>query len=148
MDLLYLDYNCFQRPFDDPSNARITTESLACQEIFTLAETGMIELVWSFVHQDETSLCPYTDRMEEAFRLSLLCAKMQGPTDSILQKAKELFSAQNLTGRDALHIASALESGATAFLSCDDRLLHRASRAQLQIELLNPLDYIRRTQKA
>ena len=34
MDLIYLDYNCFQRGFDDPRQIRIQMEALACQEIF------------------------------------------------------------------------------------------------------------------
>lgn len=38
MDLVYLDYNCFQRGFDDPRQARIRMEALACQEIFEQAE--------------------------------------------------------------------------------------------------------------
>ena len=36
--LIYLDYNCFQRSFDDPHQVRIQMEALACQEIFILAE--------------------------------------------------------------------------------------------------------------
>jgi hypothetical protein len=38
MDLIYLDYNCFQRGFDDFRQIRIQMESLACQEIFVKAE--------------------------------------------------------------------------------------------------------------
>jgi hypothetical protein len=36
MHLLYLDYNCFQRGFDDPGQVRIQIEALACQEIMDL----------------------------------------------------------------------------------------------------------------
>lgn len=32
MDLIYLDYNCFQRRFDDASQIRIKLEALACEE--------------------------------------------------------------------------------------------------------------------
>lgn len=53
MDLLYLDYNCFQRGFDDQSQIRIQMESLACQEIFLWAELKIIKLIWSFMHLDE-----------------------------------------------------------------------------------------------
>ena len=31
---------------------------------------------------------------------------------------------QNLAGRDALHVAAAIKTGAGIFLSCDDRLIH------------------------
>jgi len=33
MDLVYMDYNCFQRGFDDPRQVRIRMEALASQEI-------------------------------------------------------------------------------------------------------------------
>jgi predicted nucleic acid-binding protein len=144
VDLIYLDYNCFQRPFDNLSDTRIRIEALACQEIFARAEAQTVELVWSFVHVDETVLCPFPDRQAEAFRLSSLCRKRQGPTGAILQTARKFSARQNLSGRDALHVAAAIETGAGIFLSCDDRLIHRALRMELDIELLNPVDYIRR----
>ena len=147
MDLIYPDYNCFQRPFDNPLDVRIQIEALACQELFCRAEAHEVELVWSFVHQDETIVCPFPDRKAEAFRLSSLCARRQGPVDSILQKAGKLSAEQNISGKDALRLAAALEIRADIFLTCDDRLLHRAGRSQLDIELLNPADYIREERK-
>ena len=45
MDLIYLDYNCFQRGFDDPQQTRIQMEALACQEIFGRAERSQAKLV-------------------------------------------------------------------------------------------------------
>ncbi len=59
MDLIYLDYNCFQRRFDDPSQIKIQLEALACEEIFLRAEIEEIQLAWSFMHEDETLLCPF-----------------------------------------------------------------------------------------
>ncbi|NER96840.1 MAG: hypothetical protein F6J86_23825 [Symploca sp. SIO1B1] len=44
MDLIYLDYNCFQRRFDDYSQIRIQIEALACQEIFNWAENQTVQL--------------------------------------------------------------------------------------------------------
>lgn len=46
-DLLYLDYNYFQGGFDDLEQTRMKMEALACQEIFTKAETKEVNLVWS-----------------------------------------------------------------------------------------------------
>ena len=40
MDLVYLDYDCFQRGFDDPRQVRIQMEALACQEIFMVILTN------------------------------------------------------------------------------------------------------------
>ena len=73
MDLIYLDYNCFQRGFDNPLDIRIKMEALACQEIFNNAEKGKCRLVWSFMHEDETELCPFPDRQYEVMRLADIC---------------------------------------------------------------------------
>jgi hypothetical protein len=62
---IYLDYNCFQRPFDNPLETRIQIEALACLEVIRLADEGEVELVWSFMHEDESRLCPYPDRRTE-----------------------------------------------------------------------------------
>ncbi len=52
MNLIYLDYNCFQRGFDDHRQIRIQMEALACQEIFNRTEREELQLVWSFMHED------------------------------------------------------------------------------------------------
>ncbi len=84
MTLLYLDYNCFQRSFDDPTQIRIQIKALACQEIFTRVEQQAdLELIWSFMHQDETILCPFPDRKIEALRLARLCQHKIGPEQAI-----------------------------------------------------------------
>jgi len=81
VELLYLDYNCFQRGFDDPRQVRIQMEALACQEIFEMAERENVHLVWSFMHEDESMLCPFPARKQEALRLSTLCRARVGPDD-------------------------------------------------------------------
>jgi hypothetical protein len=45
MSLIYLDYNCFQRGFDDPRQVKIQMEALACEEIFFRAERKNIRLI-------------------------------------------------------------------------------------------------------
>ena len=49
MDLIYLDYNCFQRGFDDTRQIRIQMEALAYQEIVIKAEKGKVRLAWPFI---------------------------------------------------------------------------------------------------
>lgn len=45
MDLIYLDYNCFQRVFDDPYQVKIQIEALSCEEIFRRAEKKVLNPV-------------------------------------------------------------------------------------------------------
>ena len=92
--LVYLDYNCFQRGFDDPAQVRIQMEALACQEVFARAARTEVTLAWSFMHEDETILCPFPVRQQEAFRLATLCQVRVAPAAAIRTLAQS-FQAQS-----------------------------------------------------
>jgi hypothetical protein len=143
MMLLYLDYNCFQRGFDDPGQIRIQLEALACQEIFLKAEEGSIDLVWSFMHDDETRFCPFPERQLAALRLANLCTMRLGPEEEIARTARLFVQSAGLTAKDALHLACAFQCRANFFLTCDDRLIKQAGRLKLDIVIEYPLDFIR-----
>lgn len=93
VQVVYLDYNCFQRPFDNPLDTRIQIEALACLEVIRWADESKIELVWSFMHEDESLLCPYPDRRTEMLLLAGVCRRRQGPAESIRERAKALVRA-------------------------------------------------------
>ena len=144
MDLVYLDYNCFQRRFDDPSQIRIQIEALACQEIFNRAETQAVQLIWSFMHEDETLLCPFPERQEFALELSTLCQIRIGPEDAIYSLAQGLIQQGKFSAKDIVHVACAVYAQANFFLTCDDALVRQAKKLVLACEVMNPVDYIRR----
>lgn len=143
MDLIYLDYNCFQRGFDDPKQVKIQIEALACEEIFKKAEKKTVKLVWSFMHEDENILCPFIERKLEVYRLSLLCEIRVGPDSEIYHSAKDLQREAKLSSKDAIHIACATHVKSRLFLTCDDELIKRANRLNLEIKVMNPVEYIR-----
>lgn len=147
MDLIYLDYNCFQRGFDDPNQIKIQFEALACEEIFKKAERKEIGLVWSFMHEDENILCPLLERKLSVIHLSTICNRRIGPEDKILDRAKEFQQKVNLSSKDAIHIACADYVGCRYFITCDEVLLKRSKRLNLNIEIMNPVDYIREVVK-
>lgn len=142
MDLIYLDYNCFQRVFDDPRQIRIRMEALACQEIFVRAEDGKVQLVWSFMHEDETILCPFPERKYGVLRLVALCKVRVRPEEEIYKLAKSLQKEGKLSAKDAIHLACASYSAANFFLTCDDRLIKRSQLLKLGAAVRNPVDYI------
>ena len=143
MDLVYLDYNCFQRDFDDLKQIRIQMEALACREIFMKAEKERIELVWSFMHQDETILCPFPKRKYEVLRLAELCTIRMGPKDDIYKLAKSLQEKAKFSSKDAVHIACAYFINADFFLTCDDKIINRTKLLDFYTRIINPIDYLR-----
>lgn len=144
MDLVYLDYNCFQRRFDDSNQTRIQIEALACQEIFNWAEAQTVQLIWSFMHDDETLLCPFPERREFAMELSTLCRIRIAPEAAIYNQAQGLIQQGKFSAKDILHVACAIYAQADFFLTCDDALLRQARKLALVCEVMNPVDYIRR----
>ena len=144
MDLIYLDYNCFQRGFDDARQARIRMEALACEAVFAKAEEGDVRLVWSFMHEDETVLCPFPERTLEVASLSALCSVRIGPVDEIRSLALSFREWVRLSAKDAVHLACACHAGAQVFLTCDDDLLRLSGQLDVDLDVLNPVDYVRR----
>lgn len=118
-------------------------EALACQEIFERAEGGQVQLVWSFMHEDETAVCPFLERKYGVLQLSALCQIRLGPREEIRNLAHVLQEQGGLSAKDALHLACAVFAGADAFITCDTRLIRQARRLNLGLKVLNPIDYIR-----
>ena len=144
MDLIYLDYNCFQRGFDDLTQTRIKMEAVACQEIFIQAEANKITLVWSFMHQDETLLCPFPQRKYAVLNMASICQIKVPPNVEIVELAKSLQQQTKVSAKDAIHVAAAESVKANFFLTCDDNLMKQALKLNLRTVIINSIDYIRR----
>ena len=66
--LLYLDLNCFNRPFDDQSQDRIAQETMAVLSILQRIIDGVDLLAWSAVLDFENTQHPLVDRRTEIGR--------------------------------------------------------------------------------
>lgn len=142
MDLIYLDYNCFQRAFDDQRQIRIKLETMACKEIFLEADRGLIKLVWSFMHEDENDICPYLYRRIQALRLSVLCSVKVMATDEVYKNAIRFHSEAKLSPKDSLHLACACHVNSNYLLSCDDIFIKRSKRLLIATKVISPVQYI------
>jgi predicted nucleic acid-binding protein len=123
---------------------KIQLEALACEEIFAKAE---IRLVWSFMHEDENILCPFIERKLEVYRLSVLCQMRVGPDIEIYYTAKDFQRKAKLSSKDAFHLACAYYVKSRFFLTCDEELIKHAKRLNLEIKVVNPVEYIREVEK-
>lgn len=140
--IVYLDYNCFQRSFDDQSQTRIRMEAAACEEIFETAAEGKIKLAWSFIHEDENALCPFVDRKIEVMKLSEICKVRIPPTEAIRLLALALQKDYKLKSKDALHVACARDCGASYFVTCDDGLQKKAGDRIGDMVIIGPTEYV------
>ena len=142
MNIVYLDMNLYNRPYDDQGQARIRLETVAIFEIFQHIRHGTLTLLWSFILDYENRLNPYVERRIEIDLLSQLASETIHSNEQIRQLAHQ-FEPCGVKPRDALHLACAVSGRADYFLTCDDKLLNkRAIPGLAPMCLHNPIDFI------
>jgi predicted nucleic acid-binding protein len=138
---LYLDVCCWNRPFDDLSQTRVRLEAEAVLGILDMAESHGLEVVGSNIVDDELSQMPDDERRGKVELLLLLASSHVTLTTMIEKRATELQS-WNIAPLDALHLASAESASVDYFLTTDDDLLRRATRAGLKVKIENPAKWL------
>jgi predicted nucleic acid-binding protein len=147
MTRVYLDVCCWNRPFDNQTQARIHLEAEAVLAIMTDIEIGVCELVHSEIADLEISESPDSERRQ---RLQLMIPRRHRYfrcDAKVVARGLEL-ERLGFPDVDALHIACAEAGGASVFLTTDDRLLRvarRCSTGSLHVEVANPLAWVQDT---
>jgi len=138
---IYLDMNIYNRPFDDQSQVRIRLETIAIFSIFQKIKNKELTLLWSFMIDYENSMNPHDDIRQEIEMAASLAFEMIYPDDSILVAANN-FESKGIKPRDSMHLACALKGKAEYFLTCDDKLIRKATSWDMNIKIINPLRFI------
>lgn len=133
--------NIYNRPFDDQSQVRIRLETIAIFSILQKIKNKELTLLWSFMIDYENSLNPYEDVRQEIEMAASLAGESVTPDESVLTAAKE-FESKGIKPRDSIHLACALKGKAEYFLTCDDKLIRRATTLDINIKIINPLRFI------
>jgi predicted nucleic acid-binding protein len=138
--LVYLDNCCFNRPFDEQSQARVRLEAEAKLEIQQRIKDNRIELAWSYVLDHENQANPFEERRDAVARWKTAAAVDVDETDVIVQRAREIAS-RGLRAKDALHVACAMAAGCDFFLTTDDFVVKRM-RGFSGIAVMGPTQFI------
>ena len=140
MKKLYLDVCTICRPFDDQNLVRIKMETSAFYLIMSHVQKGYYQLNISPVHYKEVA--SISDSFEKIQVETLLRTYDQNEIFDMsiaLQRANELVR-MKLGIADAAHIAMA-EQYSDIFITCDDKLLKKASRLELKVSVTDPLTF-------
>ena len=137
---VYLDNCMFNRPFDDQGQIRIRLESEAKLYIQDQITMGNLQLIWSHILEFENSKNPHDERRNAIQKWKQIASIYIVENTDILLQANQL-SQCGIKAKDALHVASALESKADYFLTTDDRLISGIKRSGV-ITALTPIEYI------
>ena len=140
MTKIYLDVCSLCRPFDDQSFIRIRLETNAVNLILAQIDKKIFQLVASPVHYREIS--DITDSVERIQLLMLLekeAEQILTDPGKVKQRTEALIN-MGFGMADAAHVAFA-ENYAAEFISCDDRLLRKCKKADLNIWTGNPIAF-------
>jgi predicted nucleic acid-binding protein len=137
---VYLDNCCFNRPFDDQSQARIRLEAEAKLEIQQRIKDKAIELAWSYVLDYESQANPFDERRDVVARWKTVAMVDVEETEAIIQQAHEIAN-RGLRAKDALHVACAMTADCDFFLTTDDLVVKRM-RGFAGIIVMNPTQFI------
>ena len=143
---IYLDNCCYNRPYDDQTQLRISLETQAKLQIQTMIREKRFELVTSYVLLYENSRNPHEVRRNSILKfIKENNACYVGIENGV--KIKSLADEIIATGvktADAHHVASAIIGNATYFLTTDNRLLKYHTD---RISLIDPTSFIRQLEE-
>jgi len=140
---VYLDNCCFNRPYDDQSQLRISLETQAKLYVQNLIKAKKLELVTSYILWYESSQNPYEMRkkaINEFLQTNSAKHIDINQAEDIKFRAEEIMKT-GVKMKDAYHVACAISASCDYFLTTDDRLLKYRTK---EIQLLNPIDFIKR----
>ena len=138
---VYLDNCCYNRPYDDQSQLRISLESQAKIAVQDKIRNGNIELATSYISFYENDENPYEMRRQNIrnFQNNHAAIYVSDKANDKVQTLAAEIEKAGVKHKDACHVACAILSECDYFLTTDDRLLKYKTE---KIELMNPIDFI------
>ena len=139
---VYLDNCCYNRPYDDQSQIRISLEAQAEIFIQDAIKTGRLELAASHVLLYENSKNPHEDRRQAIYEFVKQNTGIFVDSDRLNETAtiaREIIST-GIKDVDAAHIACAIQADCDYFLTTDNRVLKYCGE---KIKIINPVDFIK-----
>lgn len=140
--LLYLDNCCFNRPFDDQTQLKISLESQAKLAIQHMILENKHSLVWSYMLEYENAHNPFDIRKDSIIKWKELAKINMLENENILKTAEKLYKI-GIKTKDAIHISCAAESNCDYFLTTDIGILKKDVDL---IKIRNPIDFIIETE--
>lgn len=143
---IYLDMCCFNRPYDDQTQLRISMETQSKLQIQSLIQNGQLSLVTSYMLRYECGCNPFEMRRNtiltfiDKYTTHYIGLHNQ---EIIESKATEIM-ATGIKFKDACHVASAIFAGCEYFISTDKRLLKFKSS---EIKMVTPIEFITETEE-
>jgi len=121
---IYLDMCCFNRPYDDQTQARIHLETEAKLLLQQKIKNAECALLWSSVLDFECKNNPFEEHRHAILQWRWLATSVVMVDSEIIVRA-QAYEAQGVGKFDALHAACAAWGQANLFITTDDRLIKK-----------------------
>ncbi len=143
---VYLDNCCYNRPYDDQTQLRISLESQAKLAIQARIKNGDIELATSYMTFFENSENPYDMRRKNIrdFQEKNATVHLSAESDEAVNKKAVEIEATGIKHKDACHVACAIYTESDYLLTTDDRLLKYETD---EVKIMNPIEFIQETEE-
>lgn len=138
---IYLDMCCYNRPYDDQSQLKISMETQSKLYIQTLIKDGKLELAASYMLRYECGNNPFEMRRNAIFDFidRNTCVYVGMERQMVIEaKAAEIMKT-GVKYKDACHVASAIYAECEYFISTDTRLLKYKSS---EIKMVTPIEFV------
>ena len=138
---IYMDNCCYNRPYDNQSQMRISLETQAKLYVQELIKNGKVNLITSYMLQYENSENPYEmrriaiARFMAAYHAGFVGAEREPELSEMIQEIMN----SGIKYKDAVHVACAIYAKCEFFLTTDVRLLKYQSE---KITMLNPIEFV------
>ena len=138
---VYLDNCCFNRPYDDQTQVKVSLDAQAKMYVQRLIVEKRLDFVYSFISVYENNDNPFYNRKKAVsdFFENATCYDPKVHKDFIDAKANEIMKT-GIKEKDAIHVACAIYGKADIFLTTDKRLLKFQTD---EIAIMNPIDFVR-----
>lgn len=139
---IYLDNCCYNRPYDDQSQLRISLETQAKLQVQDMIREKEVELTSSYILVFENSKNPYELRKRTILRFVKENVDRYvniDRADEVKTLADEII-ATGIKTADAYHVACAILAESDYFLTTDDRLLNYKTD---KLKIVDPTQFVR-----
>lgn len=139
---VYLDNCCYNRPYDDQSQLRISLESQAKLHVQGMIKDGEIQLASSYMlmYENSKNRSETKRRAIEQFVANNTSVYIDETHSSEVENLAETIAATGVKSADAIHTACAISAKSDYLLTTDDRLLKYKND---NIMIVNPTEFIR-----
>lgn len=143
---VYLDMCCYNRPYDDQPQIKVSLETQAKLHMQELISKGYLDLVTSYMLRYECSQNPY-EMLKKAIlqfmdthSMAYVGLERKGEIETI---AGDIMRT-GVKYKNACHVASAIYAKCEYFISTDKRLLkYRTSK----IKMATPIEFVTETEE-